>query len=195
MTQEPRPEPDPRSEVTTLLRELAAGRRDALEELVPLVYQNLRKMARGHLRRRGDIATIDTSGLVHEAYLKLVDQTRLELNSRDHFLAVYSLAMRNVLVDLARARSAQKRGGDRKRVELEDTVLRIDDQADEILAVNDALARLTELNPRLGRTVECRFFAGLTEAETARVLDVHERTVRRDWTKAKAILYRWLHPA
>jgi RNA polymerase sigma factor (TIGR02999 family) len=173
---------------------MAAGRPGALEELIPLVYESLRSMARSQLRRRGGIATIDTSGLVHEAYLKLVDHKKLDMNGRDHFLAVYSLAMRDVLVDLARRRSAKKRGGDRQRVTLDSTVIRIDDQAEVILAVNDALERLSALSPRLGRTVECRFFAGLTEAETARVLSVNERTVRRDWVKAKAVLFHWLHP-
>jgi RNA polymerase sigma factor (TIGR02999 family) len=178
-----------REDVTALLLRYADGDPDALTRVLPIVYETLLGMARRTLRRHGDIATIDTSGLVHEAYLKLVDESRLAWENRSHFLAVYSLAMRNVLVDLARRRSAQKRGGDRQRVTLDESVIRIDEQADQILAVHEALEALAERSVRLARTVECRYFAGLTEEETARALDVSDRTVRRDWLKAKAFLY------
>lgn len=181
-------------DVTGLLLRYASGDEAALGRVLPLVYDTLLDMARRARRKHGNLATIDTGGLVHEAYLRLVDQTRMSWENRRHFLAVYSLAMRAVIVDAARRRSSRKRGGDRKRVTLDDTVIRVEEQADEILAIHDALDRLAQRNPRLGRTVECRFFAGLTEAETARALDVNERTVRRDWVKAKAILYDLLNP-
>jgi len=183
-----------REDVTGLLLRYADGDENALAQVLPIVYETLLDMARRTLRRHGEIATIDTSGLVHEAYLKLVDETRLGWENRSHFLAVYSLAMRSVLVDLARRRSAQKRGGDRKRVTLDDSVIKIDEQADQILAVHEALEALAERSQRLARTVECRYFAGLTEEETAKALSVSDRTVRRDWLKAKAFLYDRLQP-
>jgi RNA polymerase sigma factor (TIGR02999 family) len=183
-----------RGDVTGLLLRYAEGDEDALARVLPIVYETLLDMARRTLRRHGEIATIDTSGLVHEAYLKLVDQTRLAWENRSHFLAVYSLAMRNVLVDLARRRSAQKRGGDRQRVTLDESVIRIEEQAEQILAIHEALGTLATRSPRLARTVECRYFAGLTEEETARTLGVSDRTVRRDWIKAKAFLYDLLQP-
>ena len=181
-------------DVTGLLLRYAEGDETALARVLPVVYDALLDMARRAMRKHGDIATIDTSALVHEAYLKLVDRSRLAWENRDHFLAVYSLAMRDVLVDLARRRSARKRGGDRRRVELDDSLIRIDEQADGILAISDALDKLAQRSPRLARNVECRFFAGLTEEETARALQVSDRTVRRDWLKAKAFLYDLLHP-
>ncbi len=180
-------------DVTGLLLRYASGDEAALGRVLPLVYDTLRDMARQARRRHGSPATLDTGALVHEAYLRLVDRTRMSWENRRHFLAVYSLAMRAVIVDAARRRAARKRGGGRQRVTLDDSLLRVEEQADEILAIHDALDRLAQRNPRLSRTVECRFFAGLTEEETARVLDVNERTVRRDWVKAKAILYDLLH--
>jgi len=180
-------------DVTGLLLEYANGDESALSRVLPIVYDTLLDMARRAMRKHGR-GTIDTSGLVHEAYLRLVDQSRLEWANSSHFLAVYSLAMRNVLVDLARRRAALKRGGDRQRVTLDDSLLRIDEQADEIVAIHDALEKLGKRSPRLSRTVECRFFAGLTEDETARALQVSARTVRRDWLKAKAYLYDLLNP-
>ena len=181
-------------DITGLLLRYAAGDEGALSHVLPLVYDTLLDMARRARHQHGDIATVDTSGLVHEAYLRLVDQSRLSWENRGHFLAVYSLAMRSVLVDMARRRSARKRGGDRKRVTLDDSALLVEEQADEILAIHEALHELARRSPRLARTVECRFFAGLSEAETARALDVSERTVRRDWIKAKAMLYDLLNP-
>jgi RNA polymerase sigma factor (TIGR02999 family) len=126
--------------------------------------------------------------LVHEAWLRLVDHERVAWEDRGHFLAVYSVVTRNLLVDLARRRAASKRGGDRRRVDLDRVELSVDEQADLILAVDAALRRLGEFDPRLARVVECRFFAGLTESETARAMECSERTVRRDWIKARALL-------
>jgi RNA polymerase sigma factor (TIGR02999 family) len=183
-----------RNTVARLLENLQGGDPAAPGELFTVLYAEIRKLARRQRARWQGNYTLNTTALVHEAYLKLVDQSRLSWENRSHFLAVYSLAMRNVLVDLARRRSARKRGGDRKRVELDESLVRIDEQADEILAINDALEKLAHRSPRLGRTVECRFFAGLSEEETARALQVSDRTVRRDWLKAKAFLYTLLYP-
>ena len=182
------------ADVTGLLLRYAEGDEEALTRVLPIVYDTLLDMARRTLRKHGRIATIDTSGLVHEAFLKLVDRSRISWENRRHFLGVYSLAMRSVLVDLARRRKAQKRGGERRQVTLDDSVIRIDDQAEQVLAIHEALETLAERSPRLARTVECRYFAGLSDEETAKVLGVTDRTVRRDWVKAKAFLYDLLQP-
>lgn len=180
---------DSRSQITSLLQKHAEGDESALADAIPLVYETLEEMARRTLRSQGSSPTLDTRGLIHDAYLRLIDQTRIPWENRAHFLAVYCLAMRNVVVDLARRRSAKKRGGDRRRVELDDNLVRVEDQADEIIAVHEALEILSSRHPRLARVVECRFFGGLTESEAAEVLDVSDRTVRRDWLKAKILLY------
>ena len=179
---------EPRDDVTRLLRAWSDGDDDAFDALVPLVYDDLRHIARQHLRRRGGGLTLDTTALVHEAWLRLVDHERVAWEDRGHFLAVYSVVTRNLLVDLARRRAASKRGGDRRRVDLDRVELSVDEQADLILAVDAALRRLGEFDPRLARVVECRFFAGLTESETARAMECSARTVRRDWIKARALL-------
>jgi RNA polymerase sigma-70 factor, ECF subfamily len=180
------------SDVSVLLLDLEAGDRDAFGALVDLLYDDLRRLARRHLHLRGNQLTLDTTGLVHEAFLKLVDQTRLSWENRGHFLAVYARVMHNILIDMARQKGARKRGGDRKPVTLEDHHMQISAQADDLLAVDEALDHLRELDPRLTQVVECRFFAGLTEEETALALGVTDRTVRRDWVKARTLLYRWL---
>lgn len=180
--------PDRRHEITGLLAELRDGRREAFDELVPVVYEELRRMARHHLRRRDRAPTLDTTALVHEAYVRLVDPTRVTVEDRGHFLAVFSTVMRNLVVDHARARRSRKRGGDRVRVTLDESAATVEAQADQVLAVDEALGRLRRLDERLVRVVECRYFAGLTEPETASALGTSERTVRRDWTKARLLL-------
>lgn len=179
-------------DVTVLLLDLESGRDDAFATLVDLMYEDLRRIARRHLHVRGDQLTLDTTGLVHEAFLRLVDRTRLSWENRGHFLAVYARVMHNVIVDMARQKRTLKRGGDRRPVTLEDHHLQITAAADDLLAVDQALDQLHELEPRLARVVECRFFAGLTETETAMALGVTDRTVRRDWVKARTLLHRWL---
>ena len=155
-----------------------------------MVYEELRRIARRHLRAEREGHTLTTSALVHEAYLKLADQTRAEWNDHAHFLAVAAQAMRRVLIDYARQHHAAKRGGDRQRVTLESGVIGPGgERAESLMALDDALTRLAKLDDRQARVVECRFFAGMTEEETARVLGITARTVRRDWVKAKAWLY------
>ena len=183
--------------ITKLLANLRAGDRDALDQLLPHVYDELHAMA--HRQRRswhGDL-TLNTTALVHEAYLKLVDQTIADWQSRAHFVAVAARAMRHILIDYARRRRAQKRGGDVEKVSLEvfPNVLAgnvtVDAQrADELLALDEALGRLEALNERQSRVVECRFFGGLTIDETAAALDVSPATVKRDWTLAQTWLYQ-----
>ena len=177
--------------ITGLLLAWRAGKADALERLFPLVYDELCRIAHAQLRRERAGHTLGTTALVHEAYLKLVDQTRAQWVDRAHFFAVATDAMRRILVDHARRFRAEKRGGDAERVSLSDSMLVAEERAETLLALDDALTQLAALDGRLSRVVECRFFGGLTEEETAEVLGVTARTVRRDWIKAKG----WLHRA
>lgn len=180
-------------EITQLLNELEGGDESAFDRLVPLIYEDLKIIARRYTRGQGSNHTLNTTGLVHEAYLRLVDRTQVRWTGRDHFLAVYSVVMRNLLVDLARERKTAKHGGELKRVTFDESTVRIDDQAEHILAIDNALARLASLDERMAKVVECRFFAGLTEDETASALGVSTRTVQRDWLKSKVLLSEWLN--
>jgi RNA polymerase sigma factor (TIGR02999 family) len=173
-----------------VLTELRSGRRGAIDLLVPLMYHELRAIAHRQLVARARGGTLSTTALVHEAYLKLVDQSRADWRDRAHFLAVASLAMRHVLVDRAKARSTLKRGGERRRITLDDAQIAVDDQPDALLQLDEAMHRLAALQPRLARVVECRFFGGLTEDEIAEALGVTVRTVQRDWAKARMLLQR-----
>lgn len=164
----------------------------SIDGLVALAYHELRAIAHHRLAARGPAGTLSTTALVNEAYLRLVDRTRTASYDRSHFLAVASLAMRHVLVDRARERVALKRGGVRKRVTLDDAHLAVDAEPDVLLALDDALRQLADFEPRLARVVECRFFGGLTEPETADALGVTLRTVQRDWVKARVLLRRAL---
>ena len=175
-----------------VLTELRSGRHGALDQLIPLVYNELRVIAHRQLALRAKGSTLSTTALVHETYLKLVDQSRADWRDRAHFLAVASIAMRHVLVDRAKARAALKRGGERRRITLDDAHIAVDDQPDALLQLDGAMNRLAELQPRLARVVECRFFGGLTEDEIAEALGVTVRTVQRDWAKARMLLQREL---
>jgi RNA polymerase sigma factor (TIGR02999 family) len=164
-----------------------------VDELLPLVYDELRRIAHRQLRAERPDHTLSTTALVHEAYVKLVDQTRARWTDRAHFFAVASRAMRRILVDYARQGQAAKRGGGVRPVTLDDAASMTEDRADTLVAIDEALTRLAGLDERLSRVVECRFFGGLTEEETAMALRVTARTVRRDWVKAKGWLYNELH--
>lgn len=182
-------------EITRLLEEYREGDDAAFERLLPLVYDRLRTISRRELRRRGGRrAVLHTTDLVHEAYLKLARPTSVEWKNRAHFFAVAARAMRQVLIDHARRRAADKRGGDPKRITLTDRHVRFRVRMDELLALDEALDRLDELNERLRRVVELRFFAGMSEKEIAGVLDVSTRTVERDWVKARLFLHREIYP-
>lgn len=181
-------------DVTGLLAQWRAGDRGAIDRLVPLVYDDLRRIARRHLRLERPDHTLDTSALVHESYLQLVDQPSAEWRDRAHFFAAASRAMRHILVDYARQRLAKKRGGsDRLRVDLEEVPTPVGEYASSLLDLDAALTRLGERNDRLARVVECRYFGGMPVRETAEALGVSTRTVERDWTRAKAYLYGELH--
>ncbi|HXV75964.1 MAG TPA: sigma-70 family RNA polymerase sigma factor [Candidatus Polarisedimenticolaceae bacterium] len=175
-------------EVTRLLVAYREGDREAFDRLVPLVYQDLRRIARAHLRRMRAGHTLDTTGLVHEAYLRMVDQTRAEWVDRQHFLSVCARAMRQIVVSNARRHGAAKRGGGDRRVTLDEERIAEARRAEWLVALDRALERLGSHNERLVRVVECRYFAGLSEQETAAALDSSLRTVQRDWTRARAWL-------
>ena len=176
-------------EITTRLRAAQQGDREALDEVFELVYQELWQMARAQRRRWSGDNTLDTTALVHEAYLKLVDQSSAQWNDRTHFLAVAARAMRQVLVNYAEARRTQKRGGGATTVSLEDFNPVSHEVADDVIALHEALDRLGAVNNRQARVVEARFYAGLSIDETANVLGISPATVKRDWTLASA----WLH--
>lgn len=177
---------------TAVLSVLRTGSRESLDRLVPQLYQELRAIAHRQIARRPNGGTLETTGLVHEAYLKIVDQSRAGARDHTHLLALASLAMRHVLVDRAKARGRLKRGGDRGRITFDDDRIAMEDQPEVLLQLDDALTWLAELEPRLARVVECRFFGGLTEEEIAAALDVTVRTVQRDWVKARMLLRRAL---
>jgi RNA polymerase sigma-70 factor, ECF subfamily len=178
-------------EVTRLLHAARDGDSDALDRIMPLVYEDLRLIARRQLRREVGDRTMRPTSLVHEAYVKLTNASALNAGDRGHFLAIAARAMRQVLVDDARRRATSKRGGSWKQITFGERdwsggAL----GADELLALNDAL---DQLEPRQRQVVECRFFGGMEEQEIAQTLGINERTVRRDWVKARAWLYRAIY--
>lgn len=183
-----------RLEITGLLAAIRQGDATAMDRLLSLVYDDLKRRARRQLGSRRD-ATLSTTGLVHEAYLRLAATPRPDWQDRHHFFAVASKAMRSVVVDYARRRSAIKRGGLTRSVGLDESVLRVDKETAEVLALNDAVAHLATVDPRLAELVELRFFGGLSVEEIAELLRVSDRTVKRDWSKARTLLHGFLRSA
>lgn len=171
---------------------LRSGSRESLDRLVPVLYAELRVIAHRQLAGQPRGGTLDTSALVHEAYLKVVNQSAAGASDRAHVLALTSLAMRHVLVDRARAQATLKRGETIVRITLDEEHIAVDEQPEALLRLDDAMVELAELEPRLARVVECRFFGGLTEDEIAEALGVTVRTVQRDWAKARMLLRRTL---
>jgi len=181
--------------LTSLLLSAEAGDRGALEQALPLIYDELQDLARRHLLRERSGHTLTPTALVHEAYLKLVDQTRVRWQGRGQFLAVASLAMRRILVNHARDRKRLKRGGDAPRLALTeglDVAAPDADDDDFILSLDALLVRLADFDPRAARVVDCRYFAGLDVEETAAALGIGTATVKRDWALARAWLRREL---
>lgn len=187
-------QPDPGGEVTQLLARLGEGDSAAMRELFPVIYAELRHRAHRQLAHR-EGSTLDTTGLVHETYLKLSVSRSPHWNDRNHFLAVASRAMRQILVDAARRRMAEKRGAAVAPVSLDPGRVPAPERSAELLALDEALIGLAQLDERLARTVELRFFGGLSVEETAEVLGTSPRTVKRDWQKARALLYQALREA
>ena len=178
--------------ISQLLRELSQGRRDALDRLLPLVYDQLRHIAHGQLRGERSGHTLTSTALVHEAYLRLVKIDQVRWQDRAHFFAVTARVMRRILIDYARAAKREKRGGNATRVSLSGAMELPLATADDLLALEQALTRLEELNERQCRVVECRCFAGMSVEETATALDTSPATVKRDWALSRAWLNREL---
>ena len=174
------------------LRGREAGARPAVDELVATVYRELRQIAHRQLRREHRHNTLNTTALVNEAYVKLAAFDQVVWRDRSHFFAIAAQAMRRVLVDYAVARTAQKRGGRQPRLSIDDVVLEVVPRIDDVIAVDSAFAKLEELNARLARVVECRYFAGMNIEETAAALALSPATVKRDWGVARAWLNREL---
>ena len=179
-------------EVTGPHDELTHGGREALDRLFPLVYEELRRVAHNRLRHERDAHSLDTTALVHEAYVKLSALDRLQWKNRAQFFALAAQAMRRILVDYALRRKTQKRGGEQQRISLDDSVLMAEERSEELIALDEALRRLEAMDPRHGRIVECRFFGGMSIEDTAAVLGISPATVKRDWVMARAWLSREL---
>ena len=184
---------DAAGEVTRLLAELRGGNRGAESRLIEVVYPRLHRIAARSLERERSGHTMQATELVNEAYMELLGDAGIEWKNRLHFYAAAAQSMRRILVDYGRMRKAAKRGGDRQQVELTDALAISEERLDEVVAIDEALTRLEQFDPRQCRVVEMRFFGGLTEDETAEVLGVSPRTVRRDWILARAWLHGELH--
>jgi RNA polymerase sigma factor (TIGR02999 family) len=180
----------PPQEVSQLLIAWSNGDEEALEQLMPLVYEELRRLAHRHLGRERAGHTLQTTALIHEAYLRMVDQKEVRWQNRAHFFAVAAQMMRRILVDYARSRHFAKRGGGAQHVSLDEALVVSHERAADIVALNEALNALAEFDERKSRMVELRFFGGLSIEETAEALRVSPGTVMRDWTLAKAWLQR-----
>lgn len=177
-------------DVTRLLVRLTDGDRGVLDELLPLIYGELRKLASNYLRRERSGHTLQPTALVHEAYLRLVDQTQVQWQNRAHFFGVAAQMMRRILVDHARAHDAEKRGGEFQKLSLDENLdVSSDDKDLNLVALDEALNRLAEIDPQKSKIVELRFFGGLSVEETAAVLGVSAPTIKRQWRMAKAWLY------
>lgn len=187
--------PDPVMEkppITQLLLAWRKGERSALDELIPLVQLELKRMARNYMRRQSPGHTLQTTALVNEAFLRLVESDRVNWQDRNHFFAICAQLMRRILVDFARRKNSLKRGGDGVHITLNDNVDVADEKTAEVVALDEALERLAGMNDRQSRIVELRYFGGLTEEQVADTLGISSRTVRRDWNLARAWLYREL---
>ena len=180
------------SEVTRLLQQLDTGDRSGVDQLFAVVYQQLRNLAGQFFRREPEENTLQPTALVHEAYMKLVDQTRVDWQGRTHFFAVAAQAMRRILVDHARRRGAAKRGGNQHRIALDDNLVIESNRDEDLLALENAATKLTKLDPCQAQMIELRFFGGLSIAEVAKVMGISTRSVEREWTMVRAWLRREL---
>lgn len=176
-------------DVTVLLRKLANGNDGAASKLVPLVYDELRRLAAGYMRRERKDHTLQPTALVHEAYLKLIEQRAVDWQGRAHFFGIAAQMMRRILIDHARKHMRDKRGGGAIPVPLDEALAFAPEQSSELVKLNASLERLAQLDSRQSRIVELRFFGGLTVEQTADILGISAKTVKRDWSMAKA----WLH--
>lgn len=185
---------NPATVSTDLLIQACSGDARAMANIFPHIYDELRRLAHRQLQNEPAGQTLSTTALVHEAYIRLIDQTRVQWSGRAHFMAIAATAMRRILIDRARRHGSNRRGGPLQRVPLESVQLAAEDRADVLLALDDALERLKQLNERQAQVVECRFFGGMTEEETADALGIGLRTAKRDWAKARSWLYQEIYP-
>lgn len=184
------PDPNTRANVTQLLTAWGRGDRTALDEMIPTVYKELKRLASNYLNRERPGHTLQTTALVHEAYMRLVDQRNVDWKNKAHFLGLAAEMMRRILVNYARDRAAEKRGGGAKRISLS-FVEEAGEQADiDLIALDHALTKLADLDARKSRIVELKFFSGMTTEETAEVMEISVATVEREWMVARAWLYR-----
>lgn len=185
----------PSEKVTQLLFQVAGGDRAAVDELTPLVYRELKRIAGSQLSHERGGHTLQATALVHEAYLKLVDQREANWQNRAHFFGVAAQIMRRILTDYARSRQRLKRGGDVHKTSLDEALVVAEDRASDLVRIDDALTRLEKLDARQARVVELRFFGGLSVEETAAAMGISAPTVKREWAMAKAWLHRELSAA
>ncbi len=178
------------SNVTQMLHDWSDGDREVLDKLIPIIYAELRRQAARYLRRERPGHTLQTTALIHEAYIRLIDQKNVRWQNRAHFFAIAAQLMRRILVDHARSRQAAKRGGSDIKLPLEEAMIASEGREVDLVALDEALKRLAAIDPQQSRVVELRFFSGLNVEETAEVLEVSPRTVKRDWNVAKAWLRR-----
>jgi len=183
----------PRHQITQLLAEWSDGNQAALDELYPLVYDELHRLARRYMNRERKGHTLQTTALINEAYVRLVDQKNVHWANRSHFFAISAQIMRRILIDHARSRAYAKRGGGAQQVSLEEAATVAREQSGELLRLDEALKSLAEMDPRREQVVELRYFGGLNNEEIAGVLKVSENTVTRDWNMARAWLYQQLN--
>ena len=179
-------------EITELLEQWSGGNQAALDQLYPLVYAELRQLARSYMRREPKGHTLQTTALINEAYVRLVDQQSVRWQNRSHFFAISAQIMRRILVDHARQHLQAKRGGGAKKISLDEVMIVAKERSEEVLMLDEALANLARLDPRRSQVVELRYFAGLNNSEIASVLQISENTVMRDWNLARAWLYQQL---
>ncbi len=179
-------------EITRLLLDWGSGNKAALDELMPLVYEELRRLAKYYMRGQQPGHTLQTTALVNEAYLKLIDSSQVNWQNRAHFFAISAQLMRRILVDFARARNSLKRGGEQIQITLDERLETPFERETDLVALDEALEKLAKLNLRQSQIVELRYFGGLSEEEIAESLKISVRTVRRDWSVARAWLFREL---
>lgn len=180
------------AKVTQLLLEMSGGNRTAVDELLPLVYREMKRIAGGQLRNERPGHTLQATALVHEAYMKLVDQREVSWQNRAHFLGVATQVMRRILMDYAKSRQRDKRGGGVRPVSLDEALVVSEDRASDLIVIDEALTRLEQLDPRQAKVVELRFFGGLSVEETAAAMEISTPTVKREWAMARAWLHREL---
>lgn len=179
-------------EITELLEQWSGGNQTALDKLYPLVYEELRRLARSYMKREPKGHTLQTTALINEAYVRIVDQKSVHWQNRSHFFAISAQIMRRILVDHARRYLHAKRGGGARRVSLDEAMIVAAERSEEVLMLDEALSNLARMDPRRCQVVELRYFAGLNNQEIASVLHISENTVMRDWNLARAWLYQQL---